>query len=186
VKNIKAEKNSQMIFIRLQENGLSPAIRNKTVKHYLQCSSGVTLIELIAAMAILSILAAGIVPLSKMTYKRTKEIELRHNLRVIRNALDKYKQLVDEKKITVPVASSGYPEHIDLLVEGVEIQSGPIPKKIKFLRRIPKDPMTDEGEWGLRSYFDNPDSETWGGQDVYDVYTKSESQAIDKTYYKDW
>jgi general secretion pathway protein G len=172
--------------MRLQESGRSPAIGNKAVKHYLQCRSGVTLIELIAAMAILSILAAGIVPLSKMAYKRSKEIELRHNLRVIRDALDKYKQLVDEKKIIVPPASSGYPERIELLVEGVEIQTGPIPKRIKFLRRIPKDPMTQEGEWGLRSYFDNPDSETWGGQDVYDIYTQSESQAIDKTYYKDW
>ena len=156
------------------------------MKYYLQCRSGVTLIELIAAMAILSILAVGIVPLSKMTYKRSKEIELRHNLRVIRNALDNYKQLVDEKKITVPVASSGYPERIEMLVEGVDLQSGPIQKRIKFLRRIPKDPMTEDGEWGFRSYFDSPDSDTWGGQDVYDVYSKSESQAIDKTYYRDW
>jgi len=156
------------------------------VKYDLQCNSGVTLIELLAAMAILSILAAGIIPLSKMTYKRTKEIELRHNLRVIRNALDNYKKLVDEKKITVPVASSGYPERIELLVEGVEIKSGPIPKRVKFLRRIPRDPMTEDGEWGLRSYADSPDSEIWGGQDVYDVYSTSESQAIDKTYYKEW
>lgn len=156
------------------------------MKYDLQCNSGVTLIELLAAMAILSILAAGIIPLSKMTYKRTKEIELRHNLRVIRNALDNYKKLVDEKKITVPVASSGYPERIELLVEGVEIKSGPIPKRVKFLRRIPRDPMTEDGEWGLRSYADSPDSEIWGGQDVYDVYSTSESQAIDKTYYKEW
>ena len=156
------------------------------MKNHLQSNSGLTLIELIAAMAILSILAAGIVPLSKMTYKRSKEIELRHNLRVIRNAIDHYKRLVDEKKITVPVASSGYPERIEMLVEGVEIKSGPIPKRVKFLRRIPKDPMTEDGEWGLRSYSDSPDSEIWGGQDVYDVYSKSESQAIDKTYYKEW
>ena len=156
------------------------------MKEDLNCNSGVTLIELIAAMAILSILAAGIIPLSKMTYKRSKEIELRHNLRVIRNALDDYKKLVDEKKITVPVASSGYPERIEILVEGVEITSGPIPKRVKFLRRIPRDPMTDDGEWGLRSYVDSPDSEIWGGQDVYDVYSKSEGQAIDKTYYKEW
>jgi len=175
-----------MISIRLPENGLSWVTRDKTLKKYFRCPSGVTLIELIAAMAILSILAIGILPLSKMTYKRTKEIELKHNLRVIRNALDKYKQLVDEQKIIVSAASSGYPENLELLVEGVEIKSGIKPKRIKFLRRIPKDPMTQEGEWGLRSYFDESDSETWGGQDVYDIYTQSENQAIDETYYKNW
>jgi general secretion pathway protein G len=146
----------------------------------------VTLIELIAAMAILAILAVGIIPLSRMTYKRTKEIELKNNLRVIRNALDKYKEMVDEKKIVVSSASSGYPESLEMLVEGVEIKSGVKSKRMKFLRRIPKDPMTEEGEWGLRSYSDEPDSETWGGQDVYDIYSKSENQAIDGTYYKNW
>ena len=148
-------------------------------------SNGVTLIELIAAMAIISILATGILPLSVITYKRTKEIELRQNLRIIRKALDEYKRLVDEKKIEKDALASGYPKDLSVLVEGVELK-GPVPKKIKFLRRIPKDPMTEDGEWGLRSYTDEPDSEIWGGQDVYDVYSTSDKEALDGTYYKDW
>ena len=148
-------------------------------------SSGVTLIELIAAMAIISILATGILPLSVITYKRTKEIELKQNLRIIRKALDQYKKLVDEGKIQTDALASGYPKDLNVLVEGVVVK-GPVPKKTKFLRRIPKDPMTEDGEWGLRSYTDEPDSEIWGGQDVYDIYSKSEKEALDGTYYREW
>ncbi len=147
--------------------------------------NGVTLIELIAAMAIISILATGILPLSVITYKRTKEIELRQNLRIIRKAIDKYKRLVDEEKIQKDALDSGYPKDLNVLVEGVNLK-GPVPKKAKFLRRIPKDPLTEDGEWGLRSYTDEPDSEIWGGQDVYDVYSTSDKEALDGTYYKDW
>jgi general secretion pathway protein G len=147
--------------------------------------NGVTLIELIAAMAIISILATGILPLSVITYKRTKEIELRQNLRIIRKAIDKYKRLVDEEKIQKDALDSGYPKDLNVLVEGVNLK-GPVPKKAKFLRRIPKDPLTEDGEWGLRSYTDEPDSEIWGGQDVYDVYSTSDREALDGTYYKDW
>lgn len=146
---------------------------------------GVTLLELIITMAILSVLAAGILPLSKMTYKRTKEIELRRNLRVIRNAIDSYKQKVDDGEIAVDASSSGYPETLELLVQGVNSKTK-IDKKIKFLRRIPKDTMTDDGQWGLRSYDDEYDSESWGGQDVYDIYSKSEKKGIDGTFYKEW
>lgn len=147
--------------------------------------NGVTLIELIAAMAIISILATGILPLSVITYKRTKEIELRQNLRIIRKAIDEYKRLVDEEKIQKDALDSGYPKDLNVLVEGVNLK-GPVPKKAKFLRRIPRDPMTEDGEWGLRSYTDEPDSEIWGGQDVYDVYSTSDREALDGTYYKDW
>ncbi len=147
--------------------------------------NGVTLIELIAAMAIISILATGILPLSVITYKRTKEIELRQNLRIIRKAIDEYKRLVDEEKIQKNALDSGYPKDLNVLVEGVNLK-GPVPKKAKFLRRIPKDPMTEDGEWGLRSYTDEPDSEIWGGQDVYDVYSTSDREALNGTYYKDW
>jgi general secretion pathway protein G len=147
--------------------------------------SGVTLIELLVVMAILSILATGIMPLSQMAYKRSKEIELKQNLRTIRKALDDYKALVDEGKIASEAFSSGYPKTLDLLVKGVDLK-GPVPFRKKFLRRVPKDPMTKDGEWGLRSYFDDPDSDTWGGQDVYDIYSKSEKQALDGSYYKDW
>ncbi len=147
--------------------------------------NGVTLIELIAAMAIISILATGILPLSVVTYKRTKEIGLRQNLRIIRKALDRYKELADAGKIDKEALASGYPKDLNVLVEGAELK-GPVSKKEKFLRRIPKDPMTEDGEWGLRSYTDEPDSEIWGGQDVYDVFSKSEKEALDGTYYKDW
>lgn len=152
---------------------------------FIRNRNGVTLIELIAAMAIISILATGILPLSVITYKRTKEIELRQNLRIIRKAIDEYKRLVDEEKIQKDALDSGYPKDLNVLVEGVNLK-GPVPKKAKFLRRIPKDPLTEDGEWGLRSYTDEPDSEIWGGQDVYDVYSTSDKEALDGTYYKDW
>jgi general secretion pathway protein G len=152
---------------------------------FIRNRNGVTLIELIAAMAIISILATGILPLSVITYKRTKEIELRQNLRIIRKAIDEYKRLVDEEKIQKDALDSGYPKDLNVLVEGVNLK-GPVPKKAKFLRRIPKDPLTEDGEWGLRSYTDEPDSEIWGGQDVYDVYSTSDREALDGTYYKDW
>ena len=147
--------------------------------------AGVTFIELMVTMVILSILAMGILPLSQMAYKRAKEIELKRNLRIIRRALDEYKKLADEGKIETEPSSSGYPKNLEVLVTGVDLK-GPVPFKKKFLRRIPRDPMTEDGEWGLRSYFDDPDSETWGGQDVYDIYSKSDKQALDGSYYKDW
>lgn len=146
---------------------------------------GVTLIELIVAMGILSILMSGILPLSVMTYKRSRELELRQNLRLIRNAIDEYKKLSDEGRIPVPNQASGYPETLEVLVEGVET-SDAVPTRIRFLRRIPRDPLTEEGKWGLRSYADAPDSDVWGGQDVYDVYSTSDQQALDGTFYRDW
>jgi general secretion pathway protein G len=148
-------------------------------------SSGVTLIELMVTLVILAILASTVLPLSQVTRKRSKEIELRQNLRVIREALDAYKKLVDEGKIPKKAMASGYPEDLEVLVKGADL-SGPVPVKQKFLRRIPKDPMTEDGEWGLRSYSDAPDSEIWGGQDVYDVYSKSDEVALDGTPYKEW
>ena len=147
--------------------------------------AGVTLIELIVAMGILTILVSGILPLTYMTHKRTKEIELRQSLRLIRNAIDEYKKMVDDGRIALEMNSTGYPPSLETLVEGVD-SNDPDPIKLKFLRRIPRDPMTEEGEWGLRSYADDPDSDIWGGQDVYDVYSQSDEQALDGTYYRDW
>lgn len=145
---------------------------------------GVTLIELIATMTIISILAAGILPLAQMGYKRSKEIELRQALRTIRTALDEYKKDADEKKIVIESDSTGYPKKLEDLVNGVQlVEAG---KKKKFLRRIPSDPMTEDGKWGLRSYADDADSEIWGGQDVYDVYSKSDKTALDGTIYNEW
>jgi len=155
------------------------------IKKYFINNKGVTLIELTVTLAIMSILAAGIMPLTKVSYKRTKEIELHQNLRIIRNALDHYKQLADEKIIPTDAFSSGYPENLEILVTGVNLQ-GPVPFKKKFLRRIPKDPMTEDGLWGFRSYADDHDSNIWGGQDVYDIYSQSDEQALDESYYKEW
>jgi general secretion pathway protein G len=152
---------------------------------YKSGDSGVTLIEMIAVVAIISILAAGIMPLSQVVIKRTSELELRKNLRVIRTALDEHKKLVDEGIIPVDADSTGYPETLEVLVTGVNLKDAAGSRK-KFLRRVPKDPMVEDGKWGLRSYADDPDSTLWGGQDVYDVYSRSTEKAIDGSYYRDW
>lgn len=144
-----------------------------------------TLIELMVTMAILSILMAGVLPLSRMTYWRSREVELRQNLRTIRTAIDRYKEMVEEGKLPKEAGASGYPKRLEMLVEGVELP-GPVPSKVKFLRRIPPDPMTDDGKWGLRSYADPFDSTIWGGQDVYDIYSLSEGRALDGSSYRDW
>lgn len=150
---------------------------------------GFTLTEMLVTVTILAILAAAVIPLAKTSVKREKEIELRRNLRMIREALDAYKKLVDEKKIESEEDTEGYPPDLETLINGVELkgeEEESETKIIKFLRRIPKDPMTNSYEWGLRSYQDDPDSEDWGEENVYDVYTKSQATALDGTKYKDW
>lgn len=148
---------------------------------------GYTYVELIAVAAILSILAAAIIPLSYTVVKKKKEIELMEALRTIRIAIDEYKRLADEKKIKIEdlEKTMGYPPNLEILVKGVELADGS-GKKIKFLRRIPLDPMTNSYDWGLRSYQDEPDSETWGGENVYDVYTKSVEVGLNGIPYKKW
>lgn len=151
-------------------------------------SRGFTYIELIIATVILSILAAAVVPVAQVTAKRAREIELRRNLRMIRDAIDNYKRAVDQGLIGGPdvqVGSEGYPKELEVLVKGV-VQVGTVDRKLKFLRRIPIDPMTQSTDWGLRSYQDDPDSTYWGGQNVYDAYTKSTETALDGTKYRDW
>ncbi len=152
---------------------------------------GFTLIEMLVTLTILAILAAAITPLTKIAIKREKEIELRRNLRLIREAIDAYKKLADEKKIEVKEDTEGYPPDLETLVEGVELKeegeeekSGT--KTMKFLRRIPKDPMTNSYEWGLRSYQDDLDSDVWGGENIYDVHTRSQATALDGTKYREW
>ncbi|MEW6455545.1 MAG: type II secretion system protein [Acidobacteriota bacterium] len=144
-----------------------------------------TLIELLVTLSILSILAASILPLAKLAVKREKEIELRENLRIMREAIDQYKRLADEKKIKIEPESEGYPPDLQTLVNGVELLE-PKGKIIKFLRRVPLDPMTNSYDWGLRSYQDSPDSKVWGGKNVWDVYTKSEAIGLDGTKYNTW
>jgi len=152
---------------------------------------GFTLIEMLVTLTIVSVLAASAIPLAKIAVKRQKEIELRRNLRIIREAIDEYKILSDENKIEVKEDSYGYPPDLESLVIGVEIKSedeaSEKPQKVKkFLRRIPKDPMTKSGEWGLRSYQDDYDSDKWGGENVYDIYSKSTETAIDGSKYRNW
>jgi len=152
---------------------------------------GFTIVEMLVTLTVLAILAAAIMPLTKVAVKREKEIQLRRNLRTIREAIDDYKKLADEEKIEVEEDTEGYPPDLETLVKGVEVrvdseedEAGT--KIIKFLRRIPIDPMTNSYEWGLRSYQDDPDSDFWGGENVYDVFTQSEGIALDGTKYKDW
>jgi len=146
---------------------------------------GFTLIELLVTVLVISILAGLAVPLARNSIKRQREIELRTALREIRYALDKYKDLSDRGFIMMKVDTEGYPETLQVLVDGVQLV-GQVDKKMKFLRRIPMDPMTRSAEWGMRSYQDDPKSSSWGGQNVFDVYTKSEGTAFDGTKYKDW
>lgn len=155
---------------------------------------GLSIVELIATLSILSVLAVLILPSAQMISKRNKEIELRRSLRIIRMAIDDYKKTydkgVDDHKIIPSQNKSGYPETLEQLVEGYDF-GGVLQEKKKFLRKIPRDPFFDdkntkEHGWGLRSYADKPDSSIWGGEDVYDVYSLSEDTAIDGTKYKDW
>ena len=150
---------------------------------------GITLVELIVTLSILSILATLILPSAQMTSRRMKEVELRRDLRVIRSAIDEFKKSSD--KVPMPPTKSGYPLTLEQLVEGTEFGEAAKAEKKKFLRRIPIDPFNPvakdgKPEWGLRSYADKPDSTIWGGEDVFDVYSMSDGTAIDGTKYKDW
>ena len=145
--------------------------------------SGFTLIELIVATAILSILTMMALPLARVTIQREKEKELRTSLWEMRDAIDRYKDAADRQMFQTKVDSQNYPPDLETLVKGVEAQGG---KKIRFLRSIPMDPMTKSTEWGLRSMQDDVDSDSWGGQNVFDVYSKSELTGLDGTKYKDW
>jgi general secretion pathway protein G len=147
--------------------------------------SGFTLIELLVTVMIISILVGLAVPLARNSIKREKEFALRAALREIRTALDKYKDATDRGFIMMKIDTEGYPETLQILVDGVDAV-GQVNKKLKFLRRIPIDPMTKSAEWGLRSYQDDPKSTSWGGQNVFDVYTKSEGIALDGTKYSEW
>jgi len=170
--------------------------------------AGFSLVEMIVTLAVLAILASAVLPIAKTSVQRDKEIELRRSLRTIRDALDAYKKLADEKKIEIEDESEGYPPDLETLVNGVEVkqqaESGQSEmrgggfggglgkteeaetKIVKFLRRIPIDPMTNSADWGLRSYQDDPDDDDWGEENVYDVYTKSRATALDGSKYRDW
>ena len=147
---------------------------------------GMTLIELIAATAIMMLLTSMALPLARGRVRRERERELRLALREMRTAIDQYKDRADKGDFgPVKVGTEGYPESLESLVEGVKI-ANQVDKKVKFLRRIPLDPMTNTRDWGKRSMQDDPKSSGWGGQNVFDVYTKSTDKAADGTSYSDW
>jgi general secretion pathway protein G len=150
---------------------------------------GFTFIELVVVTAILLILSSTVLPLAQITAQRQREVELRRDLREMRTAIDKFKDAYDRGLIArtqVDAGSEGYPPDLDTLVEGVNLANDASGRKLKFLRRVPQDPMTKTTEWGLRSYQDEPDSTSWGGENVFDVYTTSTGTAIDGTNYRDW
>jgi general secretion pathway protein G len=144
--------------------------------------AGLTLVEMIVTVAILAVLASAAIPLTKLEVKRQKERELRYDLWQMRDAIDRYKDAADRHAFQVKLDSFGYPPDLQTLVNGVDVQG----KKVRFLRRIPIDPMTGKDDWGLRSMQDDPDSDSWGGQNVFDVYSKSDGTALDGTKYNTW
>lgn len=149
--------------------------------------TGMTLLELIIACTILLVLASAALPLQRYTIVRQREAELRKDLRDMRDAIDRYKDLADRNQIRVQVGSEGYPPDLDILVKGVPVGgAGATGHNIRFLRRIPVDPMTSQADWGKRSVQDDPDSTSWGGNNVFDVFSKSTGTAMDGTKYSDW
>ena len=144
--------------------------------------SGFTLIELIVATTILLILSGLIIPMARVQIKREKERRLHAALWEMRDAIDRYKDAADRAAFRIKVNSFGYPPDLDTLVNGEDVGG----KKLRFLRRIPIDPMTGSTDWGLRSMQDDPDSDSWDGENVFDVHTKSQGTALDGTKYKDW
>lgn len=148
--------------------------------------SGLTLVELIVAFTILMVLSAMAVPLARYQVQREKERDLERALTQMRDAIDKFKDDMDAGKIgPAKLDTDNYPESLEQLVEGVKA-TGAVDKKIKYLRRIPKDPMTNSKDWGLRSTRDDPKAQAWGGQNVFEVYTKSMDKARDGTPYSEW
>ncbi|MEO8682143.1 MAG: prepilin-type N-terminal cleavage/methylation domain-containing protein [Vicinamibacterales bacterium] len=150
---------------------------------------GYTFVELLVVTTIILILAAAVQPLAKVTIQRSREAELRRVLREMRTAIDKFKDAADSGQIPtteLKANSEGYPPDLESLVEGVSVANDATGRKLKFLRRVPVDPTTGEAEWGLRAYQDKPDSTSWGGQNVYDVYSKNGGTGLDGVKYREW
>src|SRR5215204_1165192 len=167
---------------RSGEGGLVPPKRRSR-------DGGFTFVELLVVTTILLILASAVMPLAKVSIQRQREMELRRALREVRTAIDKFKDAADAGAIApseIQAGSENYPPSLETLVNGVTKNNDATGVKLKFLRRIPFDPMTKSSEWGMRSYSDRPDSSSWGGSNVFDVYTKSDGKALDGTKYKDW
>ena len=179
--------NSQVRLSRSAERALG--IESWRLGGVTVSAKGFTFIELLVVTTILLILASAVMPLARVTVQRQKEMELRRYLREMRTAIDKFKDAADAGVIgafDIKAGSEGYPPDLETLVEGVSVVNDQTGRKLKFLRRVPIDPMTSSAEWGMRSYQDRPDASSWGGQNVFDVYTKSTGTALDGTKYRDW
>ncbi|HKF50760.1 MAG TPA: type II secretion system protein [Candidatus Acidoferrales bacterium] len=162
------------------------AKKTRAGKKFAACSmAGMTLLELIVACAILVTLSSMAVPMARVQIKREKETQLRRDLIEMRDAIDRYKDAADQNLIKVEVGTEGYPPDLQTLVTPVQLAGAP-DRRVRFLRKIPVDPMTGTTDWGLRSVQDDADSDSWGGQDVFDVFTKSTGTALDGTKYSDW
>ena len=162
---------------------------NRPMARWLRVDHGYSFVELLVVCVILLVLASAVVPLSRVTVQRQRETELRRALRDVRTAIDGHKDAVDLGVIggsNVESGSEGYPPDLETLVEGVEVLNDASGRKLKFLRRIPTDPMVRSTDWGLRSYQDEPGRRSWGGGNVYDIYTRSDGTALDGTRYRDW
>jgi general secretion pathway protein G len=159
------------------------------VRRLREGTGGYTFIELLIVTSILLILASAVLPLAQVTAQRQREVELRRDLRELRTAIDRYKDSVDQGAISATELepnAEGYPPDLNALVEGVPAANDASGRKLRFLRRVPIDPMTQSADWGLRAYQDRPDATSWGGQNVFDVYSKSQATALDGTSYRDW
>jgi general secretion pathway protein G len=163
---------------RLMINGDLPADPRRA-------EAGLTLIELVITCAILIALSTAALPVARFTVTRQKEAILRYDLRQMRDAIDRYKDVADKNMIQVKIGTEGYPPDMETLVKGVNMMGAP-DRKIRFMRAIPIDPMTGKKDWGMRSVQDDADSNSWGGQDVFDVFSKSTGTALDGTKYSDW
>jgi general secretion pathway protein G len=161
------------------------ALSNCLSKRGKRSERGVTLLELIIAASILLILSTAALPVVRMTIVRSKEAQLHKALREMRDAIDRYKDYADRNLIRVEVGSEGYPPDLETLVKGVQIGAGS-DRKVRFLRRIPVDPMTGRPDWNLQAVQDDPDTTSWGGKNVFDVHSKSQGTALDGTHYADW
>ena len=150
---------------------------------------GYTFVEVAVVCAIIAILASAILPLAKVTMQRERELELRRELREMRTAIDKFKDAADQNKIApadLPSTADGYPPTLQVLINGVAVANNTTGARLRFLRRIPVDPMTRSTTWGMRSSRDQPNSTAWGGQNVFDVYSTYQGLALDGTKYSDW
>jgi general secretion pathway protein G len=156
-----------------------------SIRRRLSSEAGMTLLELIIACSILVVLSSAALPVARFSILHRKEEELHRDLREMRDAIDRYKDLADRNLIRVELGSEGYPPDLETLVTGVQLGASS-DRKIRFLRRIPVDPITGRAEWGLRAVQDDPDSTSWGGKNVFDVYSKSQATASDGTRYANW